>query len=126
MVEDNLLELLVDLLGLAEDNIALALNCALIELGVLENVGEDVDSRWDIGVEGLGVIDGRLALRGISYYCDGICATTDVRMCMRSSVLPCSRSRAPTAAVCGWRFPARLVNIGAPGSLWKASAVIVP
>lgn len=113
VVENNLLELLVNLLGLAEDNVALALNGALVELGVLENVGEDVDGCWNISVEGLGVVDGGLALYGISECCDFYSAVFDVRMCMRSSVLPCSQSRAPTAAVCGWRFPVRHVSLSA-------------
>lgn len=69
VVEDNFLKLLVDLLGLAEDNVALALNGALVELGVLENIGKDVDGCWDIGVECLGVVDGGLALYGISELC---------------------------------------------------------
>lgn len=126
MVEDNLLELLVDLLGLAEDNVALALNGALVELGVLKNVGQDVDGRWDISVECLGVVDGGLALDRISEGRDGSLLRFDVRMCMRSSVLPCSQSRAPTAAVCGWKFPARLVNICPLGSILVPPQLIIP
>lgn len=64
VVEDDLLELLLDLLGLAEDDVALTLNGRLLELGVLENVGENVDALGDIGVEGLGEVDGVLA-RGV-------------------------------------------------------------
>ena len=120
VVENNLLELLVNLLRLAEDNVALALNSALVELGVLENVGENVDGRWNISVEGLGVVNGGLALYGISECCDVYSAVFDVRMCMRSSVLPCSQSRAPTAAVCGWRFPARHVSPSAPRMPFRA------
>ncbi len=66
VVENNLLELLVNLLGLAEDNIALALDGALVELGVLKNIGKDVDGGWDISVECLGIVDGGLALFGVS------------------------------------------------------------
>jgi hypothetical protein len=58
VVEDNLLELLVNLLLLAEDHITLTLNGASLELGVLEDIGEDVDGLGDIVVEGLGVVDG--------------------------------------------------------------------
>jgi hypothetical protein len=62
VVEDNLLELLVNLLLLAQDNITLTLNGSGLELGVLEDIGEDVDGLGDIVVEGLGVVDGVLAL----------------------------------------------------------------
>ena len=62
VVEDNLLELLVDLLLLTEDDVALALDGSGLQLGVLKDVGEDVDGLGDIVVEGLGVVDGVLAL----------------------------------------------------------------
>lgn len=62
VIENNLLQLLVDLLGFAEDNITLAVDCGLLELGVLKNVGKNVDGSGDIRVEGLGVVDGVLAL----------------------------------------------------------------
>lgn len=63
VVKDDLLDLLLDLLGLAEDDVALALDGGLLELGVLEDIGEDVDALGNIGVEGLGEVDGVLALR---------------------------------------------------------------
>lgn len=72
VVEDNLLELLVNLLGLSEDNIALTLDGGLLELGVLKDIGENVDGRGDIGIEGLCVVYGVLALLNISmllYHC---------------------------------------------------------
>jgi hypothetical protein len=62
VVEDNLLELLVNLLLLAKNDVALALDGLGVELGVLENVGKDVDGVGDVRVEGLGVVDGVLAL----------------------------------------------------------------
>ena len=62
VVENDLLNLLVNLLALADDDIALALNGRLLELGVLQNVGKDVDGVGDVGVEGLGVVDGALTL----------------------------------------------------------------
>jgi hypothetical protein len=62
VVEDDLLELLVDLLLLAQNDITLALNGLGLELRVLEDVGEDVDGGGDVVVEGLGVVDGVLAL----------------------------------------------------------------
>lgn len=64
VVKDNLLDLLLNLLGLSEDNVALALNGGLLEQGVLENIGEDVDALGDVRVEGLGEVDGVLALDG--------------------------------------------------------------
>lgn len=62
VVEDNLLNLLLNLLGLAEDNVALALDGRLLELGVLQDIGQDIDALRDIGVEGLGEVDGVLTL----------------------------------------------------------------
>lgn len=62
VVEDNLLNLLLDLLGLSENDVALALDGGLLELGVLQNIGQDVDGLGNIGVEGLGKVDGVLAL----------------------------------------------------------------
>lgn len=62
VVEDNLLELLVNLLLLAQDDTALALDGTGLKLGVLEDIGKDVDGLGDIGVEGLGVVNGVLAL----------------------------------------------------------------
>lgn len=62
VVENNLLNLLLNLLGLAKDNVALPLNGGLIETRVLEDIGEDVDTLGNIRVEGLGEVDGVLAL----------------------------------------------------------------
>lgn len=62
VVENNLLELLVDLLLLTEDDVALTLDGSGLQLGVLKDIGEDVDGLGDIVVEGLGVVDGVLAL----------------------------------------------------------------
>lgn len=66
VVEDDLLELLVNLLLLAEDHITLTLNGAGLELRVLEDVSEDVDGLGNVGVEGLGVVDGVFSLSLIS------------------------------------------------------------
>lgn len=62
VVEDDLLELLVNLLLLAEDHIALTLDGTSLELGVLENISEDIDGLGNIVVEGLGVVDGVFTL----------------------------------------------------------------
>lgn len=62
VVENNLLELLLNLLGLAEDDVALALDGGLLELGVLENILENVDALGDVLVESLGEVDSVLAL----------------------------------------------------------------
>lgn len=61
VVKDNLFILLLDLFLLPENDIALPLDRRLFKLGVLENVGEDVDGLGDVLVERLGVVDGLLA-----------------------------------------------------------------
>jgi hypothetical protein len=62
VVEDNLLELFVNLLLLAKNDVALALDGLGLELGVLEDIGKDVDGVGHVRVERLGVVDGVLAL----------------------------------------------------------------
>lgn len=62
VVKDNLLNLLLNLLGLAEDNVALALDGRALEKGVLENIGEDIDTLGHVRVEGLSEVDRVLAL----------------------------------------------------------------
>lgn len=62
MVEDDLLELLVNLLLLAKDDVSLALDGLGLELGVLQNIGENVDGGGDIVVEGFGVVNGVFTL----------------------------------------------------------------
>ena len=52
MVKDDLVQLLLNLLGLPENDVALALDSRGLELGVLEDIGENVDALGDIGVEG--------------------------------------------------------------------------
>jgi hypothetical protein len=69
VVKDNFLELLVDLFLFAEDDITLALDGLRLELGVLEDIGENVDGGGDVIVEGLGVVDGVLALSYRQYPC---------------------------------------------------------
>lgn len=64
VVKDDLFILLLDLFLLPQNHVALPLNRRLFELGVLENVGQDVDRLGDVLVERLGVVDGLLA-RGV-------------------------------------------------------------
>lgn len=62
MVENNLLNLLLNLLRFAQDDVALTLNGRLLEFGVLQDVGQDIDALRNIGIEGLGEVNGILAL----------------------------------------------------------------
>lgn len=62
VVEDDLFNLLFNFLGLTKDDITLALDGRLLELRVLQNIGQDVDALRNIGVEGLGKVDGVLTL----------------------------------------------------------------
>jgi hypothetical protein len=64
MVKFDLLVLFVDLLLLVYYDVALALDCAAFELGVLEDVRDDVDGLRDILAEALGIVDGLLG-RGV-------------------------------------------------------------
>lgn len=63
VVKDNLLDLLLNLLRFAEDHVTFALDRTLLELGVLENIGQDVDALGNIGIESLGEVDGVFALQ---------------------------------------------------------------
>lgn len=71
VIEHNLFQLLVNLFLFPKDNITLALDCGWLELGVLKDIGENVDSVGDIRVEGLGIVDGVLTLQPMSvqYFC---------------------------------------------------------
>lgn len=62
VIENNLVQLLLNLLRLAQNDIAFPLNRRLLELRVLENVLQDVDALGNVLVEGLGEVDGVLAL----------------------------------------------------------------
>lgn len=104
VIKDNLLQLLVDLLGLSKNDIALAVDGRLFELGVGQDVGKNVDGLGNVGIECFGVVYCVFALLIVSNVRDP--DLVDVRKCRRSSVHPCSRSRALTAvASCCW-FPA--------------------
>jgi hypothetical protein len=114
MVKDNLLNLLLNLLGLSENDVALALDSRGLELGVLQDIGQNIDGLGDIGVEGLGEVDGVLTLKKALvvseiFYPDEPIATEwvekDQPKCRRSGGHPCSQSRAPIAAVIALRYP---------------------
>lgn len=60
VVEDDLLRELLDLLLLAQDHVALALDGASLELRVLQDVGNNVNSLAHIVAERLGVVDSLL------------------------------------------------------------------
>lgn len=61
LVKDDLVLLLLDLLVLAQDNIALALDSFRGNRAVLQDVREDVDGSRDVRLQGLRVVDGLLA-----------------------------------------------------------------
>lgn len=65
VVKDNLLNLLLNLLRLSENDVALALDGRRLELGVLQDIGQNIDGLGDIRVEGLGEVDGVLALKKV-------------------------------------------------------------
>lgn len=62
VVEDDLLDLLLDLLGLTQDNVTLPLDGGWLELRVLENIGKNVDAFWHVLVQALGEVHGVLTL----------------------------------------------------------------
>lgn len=51
VVEDNFFQLFVDLFLFAKNHITLAFDGGVFELGVLEDVGKNVDGLGDVGVE---------------------------------------------------------------------------
>ena len=57
VVEDHLFNLLLNLLGLPENDVAFPLDCLLLELRVLEDVLKNVDTLRDVFVERFGEID---------------------------------------------------------------------
>jgi len=111
VVEDDLLHLLLDLLRLTENDITLPLDGALLELGVLKDVLQDVDALGNVLVEGLGKVDGVLALfRGLAVDRGPEIEYHEPR-CRRSGGRPCSRSRAPIAAASASRYPVGEVKV---------------
>lgn len=108
VVEDNFLELLVNLLLLAQNHITLTLDGGGLKLGVLEDIGEDVDGLGNIGVEGLGVVDGVLTLRKVLALDRWRLPWTFpvIPRCRRSGERPCSQSPTPIGAASACWCPA--------------------
>lgn len=57
VVEDDFLELLINLLLFTQNHISLPFNGGRLQLGVLKDVGENIDGLGDVGVEGLGIVN---------------------------------------------------------------------
>lgn len=66
VIEHYLFQLLINLLLFAQDDGTLALNRALFQSGVLQDIGQNLNRLSDVILEGLGVVDGVLALVRIS------------------------------------------------------------
>lgn len=66
VVKDDLFELFVDFFGFSKDDIALPLDRGMVNLGVLQNVRQDIDRLLYIGVERFGIVDRVLSLTGVS------------------------------------------------------------
>jgi hypothetical protein len=129
VVENHLLNLLLDFLRLAKDDIALALNGRLLELGVLQDIGQDVDALRNVGVEGLGEVNCVLALSvGLVARRSGFSLKVymHVQKCRRSGGRPCSQFRAPIAAAIAWQYPEGNVNNCLPANCPLAMVVVVP
>ena len=78
MIEHDFLDLLVYLLGLSQYDVPFSFHRGGLELGVLENIGEDVHSLVDVGVEGFGVVDRVLSAGvGIEMTALGLCEHVD-------------------------------------------------
>lgn len=66
VVKDDFLELLIDLFLFAQDHVALALDGGLLELGILQNVGENFDRFADVVFERFCVVDGIFTLEAFT------------------------------------------------------------
>jgi hypothetical protein len=62
MVENHLFQLLVDFLLFSQNHVSFSLNGRGFQLRVLEDVGQDIDRLGNVGIEGLGIVDGILTL----------------------------------------------------------------
>lgn len=70
VIKDDFLELAVDFLLLTDDDVSFSLNGTVFELGVLDDVGKDLDGLGGIILKGFGVVDSVLALWGSSVKAD--------------------------------------------------------
>jgi hypothetical protein len=66
MVEDDLVELLVHLLLFTKYDVPLSLDRCRLQFRILKDIGKDVDSPGNIGVEGFGIVDCVFALQPVS------------------------------------------------------------
>ena len=64
MVEEGLGVVGRDVLGLSEDDVLLSVDSRGVELGVLGDVGEDLNELWHVLVESVG-LEGGLFSRGV-------------------------------------------------------------
>ena len=62
MIKDDFLELPVDFLLFTDNDVSFSLNGIVFELGVLDDVGKDLDGLGGVILEGFGVVDGVFAL----------------------------------------------------------------
>jgi hypothetical protein len=62
VIEYDFLQLLVHLFRFSQDNITLSLDCLGLKLGVLKDIGEDVDGGGYVCVESFGIVYGILTL----------------------------------------------------------------
>ena len=62
MVKNNFFQLLVYFFLFSEYDIPLSLDSLRLKFGILQDVGEDVDGSWDVGVEGFGIVDSVFSL----------------------------------------------------------------
>ena len=62
MIEDDLFELLVYLFLLPKYYVAFTFDCLGLQLGVLEDVGKDVNGGGNVGIERFGIVDSILTL----------------------------------------------------------------
>ena len=81
-----------------------------LELRVLKDIGEDVDSRGYIGVESLGIVYGVLTLQVMLASFQAVPGDPNIQMCRRSDDHPYSRFRAPIVVVFGCSCPKSIVN----------------
>jgi hypothetical protein len=63
MVKDHLFQLLINLFLFSENDISFSLDGCRVELRVLQNIGEDVNSLRDVGVERFGVVNSVFTLQ---------------------------------------------------------------